>query len=32
MERLRHTPFVPYKQHIRGFVYDVDTGLLNEVT
>jgi carbonic anhydrase len=31
MERLRHTPFVPYKQHLRGFVYDVDTGLLNEV-
>ena len=32
MQRLRHTPFIPYKEHIRGFVYDVDTGLLNEVT
>jgi carbonic anhydrase len=31
MERLRLTPFIPYKEHIRGFVYDVDTGLLNEV-
>ena len=30
--RLRHSLFVPYKDHIRGFVYDVDTGLLNEVT
>jgi carbonic anhydrase len=31
MERLRLTPFIPHKEHIRGFVYDVDTGLLNEV-
>jgi carbonic anhydrase len=31
MERLRLTPFVPHKDHIRGFVYDVDTGLLDEV-
>jgi carbonic anhydrase len=31
MERLRHTPFVPYKDDIRGFVYDVDTGRLNEI-
>jgi carbonic anhydrase len=31
MERLRLTPFVPHKDHVRGFVYDVDTGRLNEV-
>jgi carbonic anhydrase len=31
MERLRQTPFVPYKDHVRGFVYDVDTGRLDEV-
>ena len=32
IQRLRQTPFIPYKEHIRGFVYDVDTGLLHEVT
>jgi carbonic anhydrase len=32
MERLRHTPFIAFKDHIRGFVYDVETGLLNEVS
>lgn len=31
MRRLDLTPFVPHKDHIRGFVYDVDTGLLHEV-
>jgi carbonic anhydrase len=31
MERLRHTPFVPHKDDVRGFVYDVDTGRLNEI-
>ena len=31
MQRLRLTPFVPYKDHVRGFVYDVDTGRLHEV-
>ncbi len=31
MRRLAMTPFVPHKEHIRGFVYDVDTGLLDEV-
>lgn len=31
MRRLRMTPFVPHKEHIRGFVYDVDTGELHEV-
>jgi len=31
MRRLHATPFVPHKDHIRGFVYDVDTGRLHEV-
>lgn len=31
MQRLRLTPFVPHKDHIRGFVYDVATGRLDEV-
>ena len=31
MMRIRLTPFVPHKDRVRGFVYDVDTGLLNEV-
>jgi carbonic anhydrase len=31
MNRLRKNPFVIYKDHIRGFVYDVETGALNEV-
>jgi len=31
MQRLLMTPFVQHKAFIRGFVYDVTTGLLNEV-
>jgi carbonic anhydrase len=31
MRRLRQSPFLPHKQHVRGFVYDVDTGRLHEV-
>lgn len=31
MQRLEMTPFVQHKDNIRGFVYDVDTGGLNEV-
>lgn len=31
MRRLDMTPFVPHKDHVRGFVYDVDNGILNEV-
>jgi carbonic anhydrase len=31
MRRLDMTPFVPHKDHMRGFVYDVATGLLHEV-
>ncbi len=32
IKRLHHTPFVQHKDDIRGFVYDVRTGLLQEVT
>lgn len=31
IRRLRMTPFVPHKDHVRGFVYDVTTGSLEEV-
>lgn len=31
MRRLRMTPFVAYKDHVRGFVYDVTSGTLAEV-
>lgn len=31
IQRLRTSPFVRHKDHIRGFVYDVDTGRLHEV-
>jgi carbonic anhydrase len=31
IQRLRDSPFLLHKDHIRGFVYDVDTGRLNEV-
>ncbi len=31
MKRLELTPFIPYKDNIRGFVYDVKTGMINEV-
>jgi carbonic anhydrase len=30
--RIKASPFVPYKDSIRGFVYDVTTGALQEVT
>jgi len=29
--RLKASPFIPHKDTIRGFVFDVDTGKLNEV-
>lgn len=32
VSRLRMTPFVTYQDHIRGFVYDVTTGALTEVS
>jgi carbonic anhydrase len=30
--RVRSSPFVLHRDRVRGFVYDVDTGLLREVT
>jgi carbonic anhydrase len=30
--RIKASPFIPKKDHVRGFVYDVKTGRLNEVT
>jgi carbonic anhydrase len=31
-ERIRSSPFIPNKESIRGFVYDVKSGRLDEVT
>jgi carbonic anhydrase len=31
VRRIQSSPFVPRKDNIRGFVYDVETGQLNEV-
>ena len=31
LRRIQISPFVLYKDNVRGFVYDVDTGLLHEV-
>ena len=31
MRRLHLSPFLTHTDHVRGFVYDVDTGLLHEV-
>jgi carbonic anhydrase len=30
--RIKSSPFLPHREHVRGFVYDVDTGKLSEVT
>jgi carbonic anhydrase len=30
--RILHSPFIPHKDSIRGFVYEVETGRLREVT
>ena len=32
IRRIRANPFLPNKDRVRGFVYDVETGRLNEVT
>ena len=32
LKRLRNSPFVAYRERIRGFIYDVDTGALREIT
>jgi carbonic anhydrase len=31
VRRIQSSPFVPHKDNIRGFVYDVETGRLNEI-
>ncbi len=31
INRIHANPFLPNKEKIRGFVYDVETGRLNEV-
>ena len=32
MRRIQASPFVPHKDSVRGFVYEVETGRLREVT
>jgi carbonic anhydrase len=32
MQRIRTSPYIPHRDRVRGFVYDVDTGVLREVT
>jgi carbonic anhydrase len=32
MLRVRNSPFIPHREVVRGFVYDVDTHRLREVT
>jgi carbonic anhydrase len=32
VRRIKSSPFVPHRDKVRGFVYDVATGRLNEVT
>jgi carbonic anhydrase len=29
--RIKNSPFIPNKDHVRGFVYDVNNGRLSEV-
>jgi carbonic anhydrase len=30
--RIKVSPFIPYKDSVRGFIYEVETGKLREVT
>ena len=30
-QRIQANPFIPHKDRVRGFVYDVRSGRLNEV-
>ena len=32
IDRIKANPFLPHKDSVRGFVYDVNTGALREVT
>jgi carbonic anhydrase len=29
--RIKASPFIPYKDQVRGFVYDVESGRVREV-
>jgi carbonic anhydrase len=31
LNRIKYSPFIPHKESVRGFVYDVKTGRLREV-
>jgi len=31
IQRIKQSPFIPHTDQVRGFVFDVATGLLNEV-
>lgn len=31
MQRIKSSPFIPHRDQVRGFVFDVATGLLHEV-
>jgi carbonic anhydrase len=30
--RIQYSPFIPHKDSVRGFVYEVETGRLREIT
>jgi carbonic anhydrase len=30
--RIQHSPFIPHKDSVRSFVYEVETGRLREIT
>jgi carbonic anhydrase len=32
IRRIQTSPFIPHKDSVRGFIYQVETGRLNEVT
>ena len=32
IKRIEASPFIPYKDSVRGFIYEVETGRLREVT
>lgn len=31
IQRVRHSPFLPHRDEVRGFVYDVESGRLREI-
>ena len=31
IQQIKNSPFIPHKDQVRGFIYDVKTGKLNEV-